>query len=212
MNKITKLFLRTFCISSFSIYSLTAAAFIPKFTDLPYVVTVSGNSAWEKAGHTQTLLLAPGIEKTYKAKKKTHSFAEGQVFVGVQSPISQLLLSQVGLAALTTSSAKLSGDVWDDADPQFNNHTYNYRVTHSHLALKTKLLANLDPSFIPWISVTAGLAFNRAHSFINAPTIFAALPSPNFDNHITRTFTYRLGLGFQHHLNKNLQVGLGSIC
>ena len=50
------------------------------------------------------------------------------------------------MAFVVTGAAKLSGDIWDDADPQFDNYTYQYQIKHSHFALKGKLL--LDMGYI----------------------------------------------------------------
>ena len=50
----------------------------------------------------------------------------------------------MGIAGAFTSQAGLSGQIWDDADPTFNNYIYGYHVQHGHVALKAKVFKDLD--------------------------------------------------------------------
>lgn len=186
--------------SSADLYSLLASS---------YVVTLSGGPAWESSGTTQTLNLAPEIEKTYTANKPTSTFAEGEVFLGIQRPLPKALQGQIGLAIAVTGDATLSGDIWDDADPIFDNYTYQYKVNHTHVALKGKLLGDWDWPLMPWVSGSIGIGFNRAYDFNNTPTIYEAIPNSNFSSYTTTAFTYTVGIGFQRKLTKNWQMGVG---
>ena len=60
-------------------------------------------------------------QKTYAADNNSTVLADGELFLGVQRPINAKLDGQLGLAVATTSNANLSGSIWDDALPQFNN-------------------------------------------------------------------------------------------
>lgn len=82
---------------------------------LPFVATLSLGPVWESAGDTQTFYLTPSIEKTYAAQHVSHALLDGEVFLGLQRPLREKLEGQLGLAVATTSQAKLSGYVWDDA-------------------------------------------------------------------------------------------------
>ncbi len=174
-----------------------------------WVGTISAGPVWENGGKTQTFYLAPEIEKTYAADKSTHTIFDGEVFVGLQKRLSQTVLGQLGLAVGATSNANLSGMIWDDADPEFDNYTYAYKIQHTHIAAKAKLLADMGYWFIPWVSGSIGVGFNNAHSFDNTPTIFEALPNPNFASHTETAFTYTVGAGVQKALNNHWQVGVG---
>lgn len=113
------------------------------------------------------------------------------------------------MAFVATNNAKASGDIWDDADPVFNNYTYHYTIQHRHIAIKGKLLLDKGSFFAPWLSASLGAGFNRAYRYANKPTIYQALPNANFASHKTTAFTYTLGAGVQHILTKHLTAGIG---
>ncbi|MDI9826534.1 porin family protein, partial [Legionella pneumophila] len=164
---------------------------------------------WVRGGETQTFFLAPEIEKTYADRKSTNVLASGELFVGIQKTWSSQWLGQLGLAAATTGNAKLQGVIWDDADPEFNNHSYQYKIRNSRIAVKGKLLLDKGYWLMPWVSASLGVGFNRAHDFTNTPLIFEALPNPNFTNHTKTAFTYTLGAGVQKSISEHWKLGVG---
>ena len=172
------------------------------------VVSLSVGPGWVKAGQTQTIQLTSDTQKTYFAHKSSQALVNGALFFGLQKPISCSIQSQIGIDFGITGNANLSGDIWDDADPAFDNYTYQYQVRHRHIAIKGKLI---DQSFDvhPWISAAAGVGFNYSHSFINTPKIFEAVAMPNFSSKMVSAFTYSVGIGLQRTLSKHLQVGIG---
>lgn len=174
-----------------------------------WVLSLSAGPAWARGGETQTFYLAPDIEKTYFARKTSNSLPEGEVFLGLQKDWLNTLQAQFGLAIATTGNANISGDIWDDADPQFNNYVYNYKIRHTHVAVKGKLLGNQSYMVTPWISGSIGIGFNYANNYINIPTIFEAVMNPNFSSYTKTAFTYTLGIGVQKVLNDKWQVGIG---
>lgn len=178
-------------------------------TKWPLVATLSVGSAWQRNGQTQTFYLAPEVEKTYTANSATNVMADGEIFLGLQKELSRQLQGQLGLAVGIAGNADLSGHIWDDANLQFNNYTYNYKVNHVHLALKGKILADRGYWLTPWVSGSLGVGFNRAYSFSNTPTIFEAIPNNNFVSNTETAFTYTLGAGVQRALNPHWQVGAG---
>ena len=176
----------------------------------PLVFTISAGPVWATAGATQTFYLQPEIEKTYFANKSTTVLADGELFIGIQRPLTDRFYGQLGLAAATTSEAKLSGNIWDDASPVFNNYTYGYQIRHTHVAAKGKLLTDIRYySLTPYISGSLGVGFNRARSFSQSPIIFEAVPGPNFSNNTVSAFTYTVGIGLQHVINNHLYGGIG---
>lgn len=192
------------CVASSSF----AGTMGPIVKDSGWVASVSLGSVWHRSGDTQTFYLAPEIEKTYKANRSHDALADGEIFLGMQRAFNQWQ-GQLGLAAATTSSAGLAGQIWDDANPQFNNYAYHYDITHTHVAIKGKLLRDCGFMLIPWISGSIGVGFNRAHDFTNTPLIFEAIVNPNFTDHTQTAFTYTLGAGVQKQLTANWQVGIG---
>ncbi|HBD7044715.1 TPA: porin family protein [Legionella pneumophila] len=177
--------------------------------DWTWVGSVSAGPVWARGGETQTFFLVPEIEKSYRARKSTNALASGELFVGIQKTWSSQWLGQLGLAAATTGNAKLQGVIWDDADPEFNNHSYQYKIRNSRIAVKGKLLLDKGYWLMPWVSASLGVGFNRAHEYSNAPLIFEALPNPNFADHTKTAFTYTLGAGVQKAFNDHWQVGIG---
>ena len=177
--------------------------------DWTWVGSVSAGPVWVRGGETQTFYLAPEIEKTYAARISTNALASGELFVGLQKLLSSQWLGQLGLAVATTGNAKLQGIIWDDADPQFDNYSYQYKVRNTRVAVKGKLLLDKGYSFMPWVSASLGVGFNRAHDFTNTPLIFEALPNANFTDHTKTAFTYTLGAGVQKSISEHWQVGIG---
>lgn len=178
-------------------------------TKWPWVGTLSVGPVWQNNRNTQTFYLAPNIEKTYVANSSGNTMVDGEFFLGLQKSLPHQFQGQLGLAVAAAGDAKLSGNTWDDADPQFNNHTYKYKVNHIHLALKGKLLADRGYWLTPWVSGSLGIGFNRAYSFSNTPTIFQAIPNNNFSSNAETALTYTFGAGVQRNLNLHWQVGVG---
>lgn len=177
--------------------------------DWTWVGSLSGGPVWARGGKTQTFYLTPDIEKSYQAHKSTHALASGELFLGLQKSWFSQWFAQLGLAAATTGNAKMQGVIWDDADAQFDNHSYQYQVRHTRMAVKGKLLLDKGYWLMPWVSASLGVGYNRAHDFTNTPLIFEALPNSNFTNHTKTTFTYTLGAGIQKTLNEHWQLGVG---
>ncbi len=177
--------------------------------DWTWVGSISAGPVWAKAGESQTFFLSPEIEKTYAARKSTNALASGELFIGIQKMLSSNWQGQLGLAAATTGKAKLQGIIWDDADPQFDNYSYQYKVRSSRVAVKGKLLFDQDYWLVPWLSASLGAGFNSAHDFTNTPLIFEAIPNANFTNHTQTVLSYTLGAGVQKVLNAHWQVGAG---
>lgn len=92
-------------------------------------------------------------------------------FLGIQKTLSQTLQGQLGVAVGFTNNTSLNGSIWDDADPEFDNFIYSYKLQHTHVAVKAKLLAELGLVAMPWVSGSIGVGFNDAHGFNNTPII-----------------------------------------
>ncbi|MDR3442570.1 MAG: outer membrane beta-barrel protein [Legionella sp.] len=174
------------------------------------VLTLSAGPAWSNNnGKTQTVFLQSDIEKTYAAKKRSSTLGTGELFLGVQKLVHERVLGQLGVAVAAASNIKLAGDIWEDADPEFNNFTYAYNVNQLRVAAKGKLLANWEHSVAPYISGSLGVGFTNAHNFSITPKIFEEIPAPGFRRHNNTTFSYTVGAGLQKSINNNLQAGIG---
>ena len=182
---------------------------ISQLKSIPWVGTFSIGPTWTSPGSQQTLQLSPKIEKTYTAYKPSNTLVDGEIFLGIKKDLPYNLFTHVGIAGALTSQAGLSGEIWDDADPNFNNYVYGYHIQHSHVAIKAKVFKDLSYAVLPWISGSVGVGFNRANSFHNTPTISEAVMQNNFTSNTQTSFTYTVGAGIQKILNPNWQVGAG---
>lgn len=177
--------------------------------DWRWVGTLSAGPVWEQGGRTQTFYLAPNIEKSYVSNQTIHTLFDGEVFAGVQKKLSKNIQGQFGLAVVATSNANLSGAIWDDASPEFSNYTYAYKIQHTHIAAKSKLLAEAGYWLTPWVSGSVALGFNTAYAFENTPTLYEAIANPNFTSQTQTTISFTAGAGVQKNINDHWQVGAG---
>ncbi len=187
----------------------------PHRNQFPYVVSLSVGPVWSMGGETQTMTSAPQTIRTYTANTSSNTIVDGELFLGIQPALKQKLFhryplhEQLGLAVATTSNANIFGTIWDDADPAFNNFTYNYHIIHTHIAVKGKLLTEITHKIHLYISGSLGVGFNQSRNFTNQPTIFEAITIPNFTNNTTTAFTYTVGIGLQRALTEHWQLGIG---
>lgn len=175
----------------------------------PYVVTLSAGPIWASGGKMQTFYVQPETERTYTANQQSEILADGELFLGLQREYLGRYQGQLGLAVATTSSLGISGDIWDDANPAFNNFSYHYQLRHTHIALKGKWLTEMRYAMMPYISASVGMGFNQSSNYSNTPTISIASPQPNFTNYTSTSFTYTVGAGIQRALTQHCVVGLG---
>lgn len=174
-----------------------------------YIASISAGPVWQSGGTIHVFYLAPSIEKAYVENTGSSTLADGELFVGIQNRLGFQTLGQFGLALAATSNATISGVVWDDTFPIFDNYLFRYKLQHAHVALKGKLLGDWGVFVSPWVSASVGIGFNRSYDFSNTPTIFEAVANPNFTSSTKGALTYTLGLGVQKPINNNWQVGVG---
>lgn len=190
-------------------YGLAGTMGSPMSDPWQRVLSVSIGPVWQEHYHNQTFFLQPDIEKTYTSTNSNSPLASGEVFLGLQHALNPLFAAQIGIAGVWTSAAQVRGEIWDDASPQFNNLAYSYKLQHSHVAVKGKLLADVHPMITPYVNASVGIGFNKAYSFNNHPLIFEAVANPNFRSHTETDFTYNLGAGLQHAFSQNWIAGIG---
>lgn len=181
----------------------------PAAADRYYVATISLGPIWTSNVSSQTLYLTPDIEKTFTSGNTSSTLVDGELFLGVQQQLKDAVWGQIGLAVAATNKATFNGDIWDDADPMFNNFVYQYQIQHTHLAAKGKLLLDAGFVLLPWISGSVGVAWNQAQNFTSMPTIYPAIPTPYFTNNTQTAFTYTVGAGVQYAIAQKWQIGIG---
>ncbi len=188
---------------------ITPASVEPVHPFWSRVVTISAGPAWTTGGTTQTFYLQPRVRKTYVPIDTTSLIGQGEIFLGMQRTFNRRLSGQFGLAALATTNASVTGDIWEDANPNFNNFNYDYQLSHSHIAVKSKLLFDNGYLVTPYISGSLGIGFNKAQSFMITPKLYQEIPAPPFQDQTTRAFTYTVGTGIQKALTNQVHLGVG---
>lgn len=98
------------------------------FNGWKWVKSINYGPTWHQSGKTQSFFLAPDIEKTYTAEKSNQISMFGAFFLGAQKQLSAQWQGQLGVSLGAYSHAALSGEILEDADPQFNNYVYTYNV------------------------------------------------------------------------------------
>jgi opacity protein-like surface antigen len=177
-----------------------------------FVIGVTPAVTWASSNRSQTLALQPDVENTYTADNNTSAFPSGEIFIGLSKAFAayqQPLLGQLGISVVYAGSAKLSGDILDDSNANFDNSNFNYKVTHTHVALQGRLISNANWLLEPYISGGVGASFNRSYAFSIQPTNPSEVAAPPFNSNSTTSFVYTLGIGLQKSLTTNLQVALG---
>ncbi len=177
-----------------------------------FVIGLSAGPTWTSGNEKQTFHLEPDLVKTYTADSNNHTFPSAEIFIGWQTPvylIQQPLLSQIGISIAGADHANLNGDIWEDADPTFDNYDYTYKVNHAHVAMKGRLIGHCNRLVEPYISASIGLGINRAYDFAITPKIPEEVPAPFFQSNTTTTFSYALGIGIQISFTPQLQAAIG---
>ena len=175
------------------------------------VITASIGPAFNNNnGETQTFYLQPDIQKTYAPTPAKNALIYGELLVGLQKQLTDTFISQFGLAIAGGSDANLNGDIWEDADPAFNNYTYSYYINEARITAKGNLL--IDPHYYglrPYVSAGIGVGFNTSHGFTITADIPEEIPAPAFQDNTNTAITYTLGLGVQKAWSDSWYTGIG---
>jgi opacity protein-like surface antigen len=207
MNKI--------CMLAISLGLCSTGSFAGTMGEMPIVdawtpiMSLSLGPNWIEKAHSQTLFLTSDIEKTYTTNHNNNALLSGEAFFGWQHRLSPTLIGQIGAAVLATTSNKISGDIWDDADPSFDNFVYSYRTNHTQIAARGKLLADMGYLVMPYINGSLGVGFNSSHGYKDIPTISEAVVNPYFHSHTETTYSYTVGAGFDGTISDHWHAGFG---
>nr|HAT8715066.1 outer membrane beta-barrel protein [Legionella jordanis] len=199
-----------------TIFLLSASAladpydnYLHQQSGVPFFATLSIGPAWVGGGDKKNVRLEPDVVKTYTINSNTDEISGIiELFAGYACHFNESFITQLGLEVAVTSSSNLTGDVWEDANPNFNNFTYTYKVRHQHIAAKAKFIGDLD-YMLPYFSVGLGYGMNNSSNFSISPKIYPEIPAPPFGNNDQSAFTYSLGAGLDMPVTDNFQIGIG---
>jgi len=208
-----KLMTFSLCAGALSLHSglVAAGPFCWSDEDLSYVVTLSAGPAANSSGTaTQTFFLTPGIENSYVGANKLSLLGIGELFLGLSKQFGQCSSAQLGLALLYASNASITGNILDNADPKLDNSTYNYKVQHTHLAIKAKWLFEPPSKTLNYyLSGSAGYGKNAASNYTITSKHPSLIPEFIFTNASTSSLAFTLGAGIQYPVSENWELGLG---
>lgn len=190
-------------------HNIHAGSMGPTSEPLRTVLALSLGPVWTSPGQAQTILLEPDFLQSYTTNRHDNTLLGGEFFAGFQTAVNHRFLLQYGLAIAATSSANLNGDIWQDADPFYDNFVYSYKVSHFHLTIKAKLVGNLQRFVQPYFSASIGPGFNHAYHYRSRPKIVEVGEELPFNSRTLAALTYTLGMGIQKSLNNHWAVGFG---
>lgn len=172
------------------------------------IVTFTGGIAWSAAGQNLYLYpFAPPNYQYFNYNSQTSTMASGELFFGLQNPVSQGILGELGLGIAGMSDATVSG--YANVDGSVDAYSYSYKVNHSRVELKGRLIGYTMQPVQPYISGSFGVAFNNAHDYrpvLLNPTIIYPF---QFDSNVAVAFPYTVGAGIQALLSQHWIIGVG---
>jgi opacity protein-like surface antigen len=172
-------------------------------------ITLSAGPTWSNPGENQTINFPTSLSQAYVANSNTSTFTSGEIFVFLQRDFISDIQAQVGVAFAATNSISLNGDIWQDGDPDFNNLNYSYKIKHSHIAIRGKMIKDMQSWVKPYLGASLGVGFNRAYNYIDVPKIPEVVADPPFGSHTNTAFTYTLDIGVHKSINEHWSVEAG---
>jgi len=177
------------------------------------IVMLSGGPGWSAPGKTQTVYLESDGPNTYNDRSKTQTLGMGELLIGFQKRLfTAPIQTQWGVLVSAAGMARLKGDVWQLADPEFNNMKYSYNINQIRTGLRTKWILDqcaFSDRFKPYITGSIAAGFNHSFSFQNSAKSSEVVINPNFKDKTVTAFNYSVGAGLQKEINQHTHVGLG---
>ena len=177
------------------------------------LIMVSGGPGWSSPGETQTLTLESDGPNTYNNRSKTQTLGMGELLLGFQTRLfTAPIQTQWGVLVSAAGMARIKGDVWQLADPEFNNLSYSYNINQIRTGLRTKWLLDqyaFTEKFKPYMTASIAAGFNHSFSFQNSARNSDIVANPNFKDKTVTAFNYSVGVGLQKEINQHTHVGLG---
>ncbi len=195
-----KRILLTCFLAAFPIVSF--AAFHP-------VVTVSSGFASANVYSSKWIMFG-SYPNSYIGSNHYDAETDLGLFVGGETVFLQNWAWQIGVSYFENSAFNENGNVYQFADPAFNNLTYQYQIQSRRASIDTKISHAFREVWHPYVSASVGAAFNRAYAYTETPITSADVPMTQpFGNHATRSLTYSAGLGVDVNITEHVRLGAG---
>lgn len=179
---------------------------------------LSGGPIWTAAGQSQTITLTtqPAIQNHYEAQRNVSTFGGGSIFVAVDRLFENGRDVALGIAFTGAGQAKVKGDVWQDADPDFDNFDYTYNLSQFRIGLKGRVVStkslfmkSFDYRIMPYGSGEIAIGWNSSSRYQTTPKIDTAVVQPPFASNTETALSYAFGAGLQGKVNDHVQVAAG---
>lgn len=194
----------------FSNFSSSYAASSFSQNGSAWVYSLSVGPTWESAGKTQTFALHPYVLNSYVADRTTKPLIDVEFFAGFTHSLRSWVDGQFGFSVATANPARLSGQVWSYASPEFYNFNYSYEIQHVQFSVREKWLTKKAiKETKAYLSGEIGVSLNRAYNYNQYALNSQVVVPPSFRNNTTTSFAYTVGAGLQRALNEHIQVGAG---
>lgn len=179
------------------------------YKDNTVILAFSIGPAWCSPSVSQVIAVQPDIVKGYYDDGKSRVIPSGELFLARQRQLHNAIYAQYGIAVAYSGNAQMSGDIWEDNDPDFNNYYFKYSLNHTRVGAKVKLIVDSGYWAQPYISGGVYVAFNQAYDYSSTAKIPQELPAPFFASNTTSAFSYTAGAGLQKQIDEHWQLGLG---
>lgn len=177
-----------------------------------YLVDLSFGPAWISGSkqNQQTFNRHTDLETTFLHNKGSNSpVFNGEQFLGVQKRVTSNLMSQIGLVVGETSTIALNGGIWSGAHSKFHNFNYKYRLSHTDVGVKGKLIYDTTLLMNPYVSAGIGMNFNQTQGLGISSLGNGVVYDPSVENHRSNSFMYQVGVGLHEVLTSHWLLSIG---
>lgn len=199
----------------FLIFPALSSAYQPMF-DLRCLHPVfafggGGAFAWDVKGQqTSFPIVDPNEDEYFVYHPSDTQQIAGlfDIFLGAEYQLRPDLAGQLGVDYNQTSTFQDKGMLYQGVPGAPSQYDYEYNINTRQVLLEGKLLYS-NPRFRgyhPYLTAGVGTAFNRAYHYQTDIPPFSTF-TREYYNHSTRSLAYRLGVGVDIDLSKNLRLG-----
>lgn len=171
-----------------------------------YVATLSAGPYWSTGNQTTVVNLTPTIQNQYAIIHTNKVKGTGEIFIGLQHLLEKGFNGQAGFA-VAIASPPMSGHVWENSNIAFNDSTFKYTMNSVRYAGKGKFSVDTLYGIATYVAGSAGVAVNKANNYsATAPLVN---PLAVFNSNTETSFSYTLGVGFEHSFAEHWTGGIG---
>lgn len=186
----------------------TLLAPLVSHASLSQVISIAIGSDRVRLGLTKNIEFMPPFQNTYTSSSSFDTQMVAGLFYGFEKAFRQQCAWQLGIGYYQNSAFTSQGNVYQFADPAFNNLRYNFQIISRRVLLETKLLRTFKKLYHPYLTAGIGESVNSAYGYKEEPINTDGVPmSQPFANHTTHSFTYSAGLGLDVNITDNIRIG-----